>query len=393
MKDVVIVSAVRTAIATFQKSLSTLSAPDLGAIAVREAVARAGIPADRVDEVIMGNVVTAGIGQNPARIAALRGGIPASKGSFTVNKVCGSGMKALHLACMAVQTGFSEVVVAGGMESMSNAPYIIPSMRAGARLGDAKAVDTMIFDGLWDIHNDFHMGNTGELVAEKYKISREEQDVFSFESHRKASEAIRSGSFKKEIVPVKIPQKKGDPVVFDTDEHPRPDTTVEKLAKLPAAFKKGGTVTAGNASGINDGAAALVVMSAETAQKLNARPIARVTGMGVGGREPQWVMLAPIDAVNDLKRRTGFKTGDFDLVEVNEPFAVASIALIREIGLDPARTNVRGGAVALGHPIGATGARLIVTLIHALQQEKKRKGLAALCLGGGNAVATSIELV
>ncbi len=393
MKEAVILSAVRTPVASFQKSLSSIGAPDLGAIAIKEAVARAGIDPELVDEVIMGNVVTAGLGQNPARIAAMRAGIPASKSSFTVNKVCGSGMKALHLACMAVQTGFSEVVVAGGMESMTNAPYILPSLRGGARLGDAKVVDTMIFDGLWDIHNDFHMGNTGELVSEKYGISREEQDKYAFESHRKASEAIKNGKFKKEITPVRIPQKKGEPIVFDTDEHPRADTTVEKLAKLPPAFRKNGTVTAGNSSGINDGAAALVVTSAENAAKLKRKPLARVTGMGIGGRAPEWVMLAPIEAVNDLKRRTGFKIPDFDLVEVNEPFAVASIALIREIGLDPARTNIHGGAVALGHPIGATGARLIVTLIHALEQERKKKGLATLCLGGGNAIATSIEML
>jgi len=393
MKDIVICSAVRTAIGSFGKSLAPIKAADLGAIAVREAVARAGIDPDRVDEVIMGNVVSAGIGQNPARIAALRGGIPASKGCFTVNKVCGSGMKALHLASMAIQTGFHDVVLAGGMESMSNAPYIVHKMRTGARLGDATMTDTMIFDGLWDIHNDFHMGNTGELVAEKYDISREAQDEYAAESHRRAVAAIEGGNFKKEITPVEIPQRKGDPVIFDTDEHPRPGTTAEKLAKLRPAFKKGGTVTAGNASGINDSAAALIVASAEAAEKEGLKPLARITGMGVGSREPEWVMLAPIDAVNDLKRRTGAKIEDFDLVEVNEPFAVASIALIKDIGLNPETTNIHGGAVALGHPIGCTGARLIVTLIHALQQQGKKTGLATLCLGGGSATATSIELL
>jgi acetyl-CoA C-acetyltransferase len=393
MKDIVICSAVRTAIGSFGKSLAPIKAADLGAIAVREAVARAGIDPDRVDEVIMGNVVSAGIGQNPARIAALRGGIPASKGCFTVNKVCGSGMKALHLASMAIQTGFHDVVLVGGMESMSNAPYIVHKMRTGARLGDATMTDTMIFDGLWDIHNDFHMGNTGELVADKYDISREAQDEYAAESHSRAVAAIEGGNFKKEITPVEIPQRKGDPVIFDTDEHPRPGTTAEKLAKLRPAFKKDGTVTAGNASGINDAAAALIIASAEAAEKEGLKPLARITGMGVGSREPEWVMLAPIDAVNDLKRRTGAKIEDFDLVEVNEPFAVASIALIKDIGLNPKTTNIHGGAVALGHPIGCTGARLIVTLIHALQQQGKKTGLATLCLGGGSATATSIELL
>jgi acetyl-CoA C-acetyltransferase len=393
MKDVVIVSTARTAIGSFQKSLATVKAVDLGAVAIRQAVARAGISPDLVDEVIMGNVVSAGIGQNPARIAAMRAGLPAPVNAFTINKVCGSGMKALHLAAQAIQTGASEVLVAGGMESMSTAPYIVPKMRTGARLGDAKLIDTMIFDGLWDIHNDYHMGTTGENVAEKYGIGREEQDAYAYDSHRKAVAAIKEGKFAEEIVPVEIPQRKGDPVVFETDEHPRADSTVEKLGKLPPAFKKGGTVTAGNASGINDGAAAMVVTSAQRAEKEGLRPLARVTGMGAAHREPEWVMLAPIDAVADLKGRTGMAVDDFDLVEVNEPFAVASIALIREIGFNPETTNVHGGAVALGHPIGATGARLIITLIHALKGRGKTRGLATLCLGGGGATATSIELI
>lgn len=392
MSDAVIISAVRTALGKFQGTLSSMKATDIGAVAVKEAVRRAGISPELVDEVIMGNVLQAGLGQNPARSAALHGGIPATKGALTVNKVCGSGLKAVVLAAQAVKLGDENVVVAGGMECMSNAPYYMPSLRSGARLWNVEAVDGMVFDGLWDIHNNFHMGNTGELVAEKYKITRQEQDAFSAESQKRACAAIAEGRFKAEIVAVPIPQKKGDPVMFDTDEGPRADTTIDKLAKLKPVFKNDGTVTAGNASTINDGASATVVTTTAKAKELGVKPVARILGYATAGREPAWVMLAPIDAVRKLWAKIGAKAGDFDLYEINEPFAVASIAIIRDLGLDPQKVNVNGGAVALGHPIGCTGTRLLTTLIHALKARKLKKGIAALCLGGGNAVAMAIEI-
>lgn len=391
MRQPVIISAVRTAIGKFQGGLSSLPAPELGACAVREAVKRAGIEPTQVDEAIMGNVVSAGLGQNPARQAALRGGLDAHVAAMTINKVCGSGLKAVALAAQGIQTGDTEIVVAGGMESMSNAPYLLPQLRRGVRLGHAQALDAMIVDGLWDAYEDFHMGMTAELVADKYKISRERQDAYALESHRRAVDAIKSCRFKDQIVPVAIPQKKGEPVLFAIDESPRADSSLEALAKLKPVFKSDGTVTAGNAPGTNDGAAALVVTSLERAKQLGKKPLARIAGQAVSGVEPKWVMMAPVSAVQLLLKKVGWKIEDVDLVELNEAFAVQALAVIQELALDPARTNVNGGAVALGHPIGASGARILVTLLYAMAQRDAKRGIAALCLGGGNAVALAVE--
>jgi acetyl-CoA C-acetyltransferase len=391
MREVVIISACRTAIGKFQGSLTPFSAVDLGAFAVREAVLRAGIEPAQVDEIIMGNVVPAGLGQNPARQAGLNGGLANRVAAMTINKVCGSGLKAVGLAAQAIETGNSEIVVAGGMESMTNCPYLLPQARAGMRLGHAKVLDSMITDGLWDAYEDFHMGMTGELVAEKYGISRPRQDAYAVESHRRAIDAIKNCRFKDEIVPISIKQKKGDPILFSTDESPRADTTLEALAKLRPAFKPDGTVTAGNAPGTNDGAAALVVTSLEKARELGKTPMARVVGQAVSGVEPKWVMMAPVDAVRMLLKKLDWKTEDVDLFELNEAFSVQAIAVIQELGLDPAKTNVNGGAVALGHPIGASGARVLVTLLYEMARRNAQRGVAALCLGGGNAVALAIE--
>ncbi|MGQ0723276.1 MAG: acetyl-CoA C-acetyltransferase, partial [Candidatus Eiseniibacteriota bacterium] len=383
--------AARTAIGKFNGTLSTTPAPRLGAAAIRAAVQRAGISSDRVEDVIMGNVLTAGVGQAPARQAAIHAGIPDTVGAMTINKVCGSGLKAVALAAQAVRAGDASCVVAGGMENMSLAPYLAPGARTGYRLGDAKFVDSMVHDGLWDSFNDFHMGNTGELVARKYGISREEQDRFAFESHRKAARAQSEGAFAAEIVPFPVPQPKGEAIAFAKDEGVRPDTSMEALAKLRPAFQKDGSVTAGNAPGVNDGGAALVVMSAAAAEREGAAPLARIVDYAVGGTEPQWVMMAPVRAVEKLLAKTGWSIGDFDLIELNEAFSVQALAVIREIGADPARVNVNGGAVALGHPIGCSGARILVTLLAAMKAHGARKGLAALCLGGGNAVALAVE--
>ena len=391
MQEPVIISAVRTAIGKFQGSLSPLSAVDLGACVVREAVRRAGIEPAQVDEVIMGNVVSAGLGQNPARQAGLKGGLHHHVAAMTVNKVCGSGLKAVGLAAQGIQTGDTNIVVAGGMESMTNCPYLLPQLRQGMRLGHGKVLDSMIQDGLWDAFEDFHMGMTAELVAEKYKISREQQDQFAVESHRRAIDAIKSCRFKEQIVPVAVPQKKGEPVPFEVDESPRADSTLETLARLKPVFKKDGTVTAANAPGTNDGAAALVVTSAETAAKLGKKPLARIAGQAVSGVEPKWVMMAPVTAVQSLLKKIGWKLEDVDLFELNEAFAVQALAVIQELGLDPARTNVNGGAVALGHPIGASGARILVTLLYEMAHRNAKRGVAALCLGGGNAVALAVE--
>ncbi len=391
MRESVILSAVRTAIGKFQGAMAPLSAVDLGACVVREAVARAGIEPGQVDEIIMGNVVSAGLGQNPARQAGLKGGLDPRVAAMTINKVCGSGLKAVALAAQAVETGNSEMVVAGGMESMSNCPYLLPELRRGLRLGDGKVVDSMVHDGLWDAFEDFHMGMTGELVAEKYQITRQRQDAYAMESHLRATDAIRSCRFKSQIVPVAIPQKKGEAVMFDTDESPRADTSLEALAKLRPVFKKDGTVTAGNAPGTNDGAAALVVTSLERARELGKQPLARIVGQAVSGVEPRWVMMAPVEAVRKLLEKTGWKLPDVELVELNEAFAVQAVAVIQELGLDPAHTNVNGGAVALGHPIGASGARILVTLLYEMARRDARRGIAALCLGGGNAVALAVE--
>jgi acetyl-CoA C-acetyltransferase len=391
--DVVIISGCRTAVGRFQGSLADLSAPQLGAVVVREAVKRAGLNSDQVDECIMGNVLPAGLGQNPARQAAIFGGLSPATGAMTINKVCGSGLKAVALAAQAVQTGNSSIVVAGGMESMTNAPYLLPQARKGYRLGNGKVIDSMVHDGLWDIYNDYHMGITGENVAEKYGITREEQDEFAVNSHRKAIAAWKECRFKSQIVPVEIPaKKKGEAtVLFEKDESPREDTTIESLRALKPAFKKDGTVTAGNAPGVNDGAAAVVVTSAQRAKELGAQPMVRIVAQATSGVEPKWVMMAPVDAVKKIWQKTGWKSDDVDLYELNEAFSVQALGVMRELGLDPNRVNVNGGAVAIGHPIGASGARVLVTLIYEMTRRNAKRGIAALCLGGGNAVAMAVE--
>jgi acetyl-CoA C-acetyltransferase len=391
--EVVIISGCRTAVGKFQGSLADLSAPQLGAIVVREAVKRAGLNSDQVDECIMGNVLPAGLGQNPARQAAIFGGLSPATGAMTINKVCGSGLKTVALAAQAVQTGNSSIVVAGGMESMTNAPYLLPQARKGYRLGNGQVVDSMVHDGLWDIYNDYHMGITGENVAEKYGITREEQDEFAVNSHRKAVAAMKECRFKSQIVPVEVPAKKkgAAPVFFEKDESPREDTTIEVLRSLKPAFKKDGTVTAGNAPGVNDGAAAVVVTSAKRAKELGAQPLARIVAQATSGVEPKWVMMAPVGAVRTIWEKTGWKKDDVDLYELNEAFSVQALGVMRELGLDPNKVNVNGGAVAIGHPIGASGARVLVTLIYEMARRNARRGIAALCLGGGNAVAMAVE--
>src|SRR5579872_2998120 len=391
--DVVIISGCRTPVGKFQGSLSDLSAPQLGAIVVREAVKRANLDPNQIDECIMGNVVSAGLGQNPARQAAIFGGLSPEVGAMTINKVCGSGLKAVALAAQAIQTGNVEIVVAGGMESMTNAPYLLPQARKGYRLGNSQIIDSMVNDGLWDVYNNYHMGMTGENVAEKYGISREEQDEFAVNSHRKAVQAWKECRFKSQVMPVEIPaRKKGEPpVIFDKDEGPREDTTAESLRGLKPAFKKDGSVTAGNASTINDGAAALVVMSARKAKELGLQPMARIVAQATSGVDPKWVMMAPVDGIRKLWKKTGWKPDEVDLYEINEAFSVQSVAVVRELGIDMNRVNVNGGAVALGHPIGASGARVLVTLLYELIRRDARKGIAALCLGGGNSVAMAIE--
>jgi acetyl-CoA C-acetyltransferase len=391
--DVVIISGCRTAVGKFQGSLSDLSAPQLGAIVVREAVKRAGLNSDQVDECIMGNVLPAGLGQNPARQAAIFGGLSPSTGAMTINKVCGSGLKAVALAAQAVQTGNSSIVVAGGMESMTNAPYLLPQARKGYRLGNGKVIDSMVHDGLWDIYNDYHMGVTGENVAEKYGITREAQDEFAVNSHRKAVAAWKECRFKSQIVPVETPaRKKGEaPTLFEKDESPREDTTREVLRALKPAFKKDGTVTAGNAPGVNDGAAAVVVTSAQRAKELGAQSMVRIVAQATSGVEPKWVMMAPVDAVRKIWEKTGWKNEDVDLYELNEAFSVQALGVTRELGLDLNKVNVNGGAVAIGHPIGASGARVLVTLIYEMARRDAKRGIAALCLGGGNAVAMAVE--
>ena len=391
--DVVIISGCRTAVGKFQGSLTDLSAPQLGAVVVREAVRRAGLNSDQVDECIMGNVLPAGLGQNPARQAAIFAGLSPATGAMTINKVCGSGLKAVALAAQAIQTGNSSIVVAGGMESMTNAPYLLPQARKGYRLGNGKVIDSMVHDGLWDIYNDYHMGVTGENVAEKYGITREEQDEFAVNSHRKAVAAMKECRFKSQIVPVEIPaRKKGEaPILFDRDESPREDTSMETLRSLKPAFKKYGTVTAGNAPGVNDGAAAVVVTSAKRASELGAKPMVRIVAQATSGVEPKWVMMAPVDAVRKIWEKTGWKKDDVDLYELNEAFSVQALGVIRELGLDLNKVNVNGGAVAIGHPIGASGARVLVTLIYEMNRRNVKRGIAALCLGGGNAVAMAVE--
>ena len=391
--DVVIISGCRTPVGKFQGSLSDFPAPQLGALVVREAVKRAGIDPAQVDECIMGNVVSAGLGQNPARQAAIFGGLSPATGAMTINKVCGSGLKSVALAAQAVQTGNSSIVVAGGMESMTNAPYLLPQARKGYRLGNAQIVDSMVHDGLWDIYNNYHMGITGENVAEKYGITREEQDEFAVNSHRKAVAAIKECRFKSQIVPVEIPaKKKGEPpTLFEKDESPRADTTIEVLRALKPAFKKDGTVTAGNAPGVNDGAAAVVVTSAQRAQELGAKRMVRIVAQATSGIEPEWVMMAPVGAVRKIWEKTGWKNEEVDLYELNEAFSVQALGVMRELSLNPEKVNVNGGAVAIGHPIGASGARVLVTLIYEMIRRDVKRGIAALCLGGGNAVAMAVE--
>ena len=391
MDQPVILSAVRTAIGKFMGSLAPFAATQLGAIAVREVVARAGLDPAQIDEVILGNVVQAGLGQNPARQAALGAGLPPKVAAMTINKVCGSGLKSAALAAQAIQVGDIEIAVAGGMESMTNAPFVLPKARDGFRLGDAKLLDAVVHDGLWDAYEDYHMGCTGEVVAERYHVSREAQDEYALNSHRKAVAAIEACRFESQIVPVPIPQRKGEPILFKKDEGPRADTSLEALRQLKPAFKENGTVTAGNASSMNDGAAALVVTSERLAGKLGKQPMARIVGQAVSGIEPALVMMAPVEAVEKLLKKLNWDRDAVDLYELNEAFAVQSVALIRELKLDPAKVNVNGGAVALGHPIGASGARILVTLLQEMIRRDARRGIAALCLGGGNAIALAVE--
>lgn len=391
MRDIFILSAVRTPTGKFLGGLKDLPATQLGSLVVAEALRRAGVDAQRVDECIMGNVVSAGLGQNPARQAALGGGLPPTAAALTINMVCGSGLKAVMLGAQSIAAGSADVVVAGGMESMSRCPYLLPTAREGMRLGHAQAIDSMITDGLWCAFENWHMGLTGELVAEKYGIDRATQDAYAARSHEKAAAATREGAFAAEILPVSITQRKGDPLVVARDEPIREDTTPASLATLKPAFKKDGTVTAGNAPGVNDGAAALVVAAGDQLPSLGATPIARIVGQAMSGLEPKWVMMTPVEAVKRVLARVGWTTDDVDLFEVNEAFSVQAIAVVRELGLDPNRVNVNGGAVALGHPIGASGARILTTLLHALQRRGLKRGVAALCLGGGNGVALAVE--
>lgn len=391
MTEVVIVSACRTPVAKFQGSLASFTAPKLGALAIAEAMKRANLDPANVDEVIMGNVLQAGLGQNPARQAAIGAGIPTSVGSFTINKVCGSGLKAVMLAAQAIRAGDAEVIVAGGMESMTNAPYLLPDARGGARLGHSKMLDSMVNDGLWDIYNDFHMGITGEKAAEKHSVTREMQDAFAAKSHNKTEDSVKAGRFDEETFAVEIPQRKGDPVVFDKDENWRAGMTPESISGMRPAFKKDGTVTAANASSINDGAAAVVVMSADKAKQLGLEPLARITGYATGGMDPEWVMLAPLISIRKLSDKLGMAPTDFDLHEINEAFSAAACALTNDLGLDADKVNVNGGAVAIGHPIGASGCRILVTLLHAMKQRGAKTGMASLCLGGGNAVSLAVE--
>ena len=394
MREAVIVSAARTPVGKFQGSLQSFAAPRLGALAVREAVRRAGIDPQQVDECTMGCVLQAGLGQNPARQAAIYGGLPPESGAFTINQVCGSGLKAVALAAQAIETGNAEVVVAGGMESMTNAPYLLPQARGGYRMGNGTLVDAMIWDGLWEAYNGFHMGVGAEMIAAKYGIGREEQDAYSAESHQRAARAAKDGYFAEEILPVEVPggKKGASATIFSEDESIRPETTVEVLARLKPAFQEGGTVTAGNSPGLSDGAAALVVTSVERARELGLKPMAVIRAQATSAGAPEWFGLAPIEAVRRVAARAGWGLDSVELFELNEAFAVQALAVMRDLGLDPARVNVHGGAVALGHPIGASGARVLATLLYAMERYGKARGIAALCLGGGNAVALAVEL-
>ena len=387
----VIVSAVRTPTGKFLGALKDFTAPELGALVVREAVRRAGIDPASVDECIMGNVIQAGNGQSPARQAALNGGLSDRVAAMTINKVCGSGLKAVMLAAQGIATGDIEIAVAGGMESMSNAPYLLPRVREGLRMGNGELVDSLVRDGLWCSFEQCHMGMSGEVVADLFAVGRAEQDEYAAASHRKAAEATKQGWFADEILPVEVPRKKGPPLVVNRDEPIREDTTTESLAALKPAFKSGGTVTAGNAPGVNDAAAALVVMSAEKARAQGLTPLVRNVGQATSGLAPKLVMMTPVEAVRRVAAKIGWNLADVDLFEINEAFSVQAVAVMRELGIDPARVNVHGGAVALGHAIGASGARVLTTLIYAMRRRNVRRGIAALCLGGGNGVALAIE--
>ena len=392
MRIPVIISAVRTPSGKFLGSLKTLQAPQLGAIAVREAVARAGIDPATVEECIMGNVLTAGVGQAPARQAALNGGLSNDVAALTINKVCGSGLKAVMLAAQGIALGDIDIAVAGGMESMSNAPYLLPRAREGLRMGDASLVDSMIYDGLFCAFEHCHMGMSGEHVADIYGVSREDQDRYAAESHQKAARAAADGRFSGEIVRVEVPQPKGPQLVVDRDETIRPDSTTDVLKALKPAFKKEGSVTAGNAPGVNDGASAVVVMSQERATALGATPMARIAGYATSGLAPKLLLMTPVESIRKVLKRTGWRLEDVDLFEINEAFAAQMVAIIKELGIDPARVNVNGGAIALGHPIGASGARVLTTLLYAMRQRGARRGIASLCLGGGNGVALAVEM-
>jgi len=392
-REAVIISAARTPTGKFLGSLKGFTAPQLGALVVRESVRRAGVAPEDVDEVIMGCVVQAGLGQNPARQAALHGGIPFGVSAVTINKVCGSGLKSVMMAAQGIQLGDSEVVVAGGMESMSNAPYLLKQAREGLRMGDGKLVDSMIHDGLWCAFENYHMGNTGEVVAERYGVTREEQDEYALNSHRKAAAAIKAGRFKDEILPVEIPQKKGAALLFETDESVREDTSLEALAKLRPAFREGGTVTAGNAPGVNDGASALVVTSAAKAAELGIEPLARVVSYATSGIEPKYIMLAPVEGVRKAVKKAGWELSDVELFELNEAFSVQALGVMKELGINPDFVNVNGGAVAMGHAIGNSGSRVLTTLLYEMKRRDAKRGVAGLCLGGGNSVAMAVERI
>lgn len=395
MREAVIVSAVRTPVGKFQGSLQSFTAPRLGALIVREAIRRASLEPDAIDECIMGCVLQAGLGQNPARQAAFYGGMPPESAALTVNQVCGSGLRAVSLAAQAIQIGDADFVVAGGMESMSNAPYLLPQARSGYRMGNGALVDSMINDGLWEAYRGYHMGVAAEMIADKYGFSRADQDAFAAESHGRAASATAGGFFHDQILAIEIPSaKKGDaPRSFQTDEAIRPDTSVEVLSRLKPAFKDGGTVTAGNAPGVSDGAAAVVVTSSDHARERGLKPMAVIRAQATAGREPEWFGLAPIDAVRKVASRAGWPLETIDLFELNEAFSVQAMAVIHDLGLDPARVNIHGGAIALGHPIGASGARVLVTLLYAMAERNARRGIAALCLGGGNAVGLAVERI
>jgi acetyl-CoA C-acetyltransferase len=391
MREAVIASAVRTPTGKFLGALKDLTAPQLGALVVAEAVRRAGIDPAIVDECIMGNVVSAGLGQNPARQAALRGGLPDHVAALTINKVCGSGLKAVMLAHQAIAVGDIDVAVAGGMESMSNCPYLLPRVRDGLRMGHGELLDSMINDGLWCAFEQCHMGNAGEVVAEHYRVDRAAQDAFAARSHQKAAHATASGWFTDEILPVSIPQRRGDPVVVDRDEAIRPDTTAAALAQLKPAFKKDGTVTAGNAPGVNDGASALIVMAAERARAMGITPLARIVGQATSGLPPKFVLMTPVEAVRRLGEKIGWNLADVDLFELNEAFSVQAVAVLNELGIPEEKVNVHGGAVALGHAIGSSGSRVLTTLLYAMKRRNVRRGIVTLCLGGGNGVALAVE--